>query len=310
MPDSPLTSVIIPVYNCAKYLDQCITSVLAQTWSNIEIIIIDDGSTDDSYSIALKFSAANVIILKQENSGPSVARNSGLSIASGDYIQFLDADDIISCDKIASQMKLLIDNPGYVGLCTTVHFKNGSNPFAYPVYHEWIAAGTDDPADFLIKLYGGPVIGANFGGMIQPNAWLTPRMIIDKAGLWNEMRCADDDGEFFCRVLLASKGIKYSSIGINYYRKFVNFNSWSNQKSHEGLRNILKATELKSEHLLAVNNGWQAKLALSRLFWENAFNSFPVFKDLSIKAEIEAKNLAPFFRYMPYYSGLKHYLAR
>ena len=69
-----------------------------------------------------------------------------------------------------------------------------------------------------MKLYTGNDIKPGYGGMIQPNAWLTPRALIDKAGMWNEFRSPDDDGEFFCRVVLASAGIKFSDTGINYYR--------------------------------------------------------------------------------------------
>jgi hypothetical protein len=198
----------------------------------------------------------------------------------------------------------------HLGLCTTIHFQDGTDPFSFPVNHEWIAEGTDDPADFLIKLYGGSLIGPQYGGMIQPNCWLTPRHLIEKAGLWNEARCPDDDGEFFCRVVLASKGIKYSFEGVNYYRKFQNGKSLSGQKSHDSCNSILKATDLKTAYLLNKTTDERAKLVLSRLYWENSFDFYPRHTPLAYIAEKKAKELAPDFNYRPYNAGVRSILSR
>src|ERR1700744_3507890 len=103
----PLVSIIIPVYNSEKYLSDAIQSAINQTWSDTEIIIIDDGSTDNSLQVAQQFISEKVKIFHQENKGASVARNYGLTKAKGDYIQFLDADDILSNNKIEAQMTVL-----------------------------------------------------------------------------------------------------------------------------------------------------------------------------------------------------------
>lgn len=309
MTDTPLVSIIIPVYNAEKYIAETINSALNQTWPNKEIIIIDDGSTDKSLSIAKQYERDSIKVFDCTNKGASAARNYGLLHANGQYIQFLDADDLLSPDKIESQLNKLGNFPDHLGLCTTIHFQDGTDPFSFPVNHEWIAEGTDDPADFLIKLYGGSLIGPQYGGMIQPNCWLTPRHLIEKAGLWNEARCPDDDGEFFCRIILASKGIKYSFEGVNYYRKFQNEKSLSGQKSHDSCNSILKATDLKATYLLNHTIDAKAKLALSRLYWENAFSFYPVYKELSAEAEQKARKLAPDFRYRPFTSGIKEFIS-
>src|SRR5580698_4662849 len=95
----PLVSIIIPSYNSENHLAETIKSALSQTWVNKEIIIIDDGSTDSSVQIAKGFES-NVKVLVQKNKGASAARNAGLKEAKGDYIQFLDSDDLLSPDKI------------------------------------------------------------------------------------------------------------------------------------------------------------------------------------------------------------------
>ena len=94
----PLVSIIIPVYNSEKYLSECIKTVLAQTYTNIEVLLIDDGSTDNSFELCKEFERIDkrVRVIHQENAGVSSARNTGIENAQGRYITFVDSDDIIS----------------------------------------------------------------------------------------------------------------------------------------------------------------------------------------------------------------------
>lgn len=105
-----LVSVIIPVYNCARYLPQAIESVLDQTYQPLEIIVVDDGSTDKTAQIATRFSE-KIRYIYQENSGPSTARNTGIRSAKGEIITFLDADDLWSKNKLQLQLTYLAKNP-------------------------------------------------------------------------------------------------------------------------------------------------------------------------------------------------------
>ena len=93
----PLISVIIPVYNAGKYLEQCLTSIIEQSYKNLQIICIDDGSSDNSFNILASFakSDSRITLLQQQNFGASVARNQGVEFSSGDYISYVDADDFI-----------------------------------------------------------------------------------------------------------------------------------------------------------------------------------------------------------------------
>jgi glycosyltransferase involved in cell wall biosynthesis len=106
----PLISIIIPVYNGEKYLFEAIDSILAQTYYPVEIILIDDGSTDGSAEIAKRFSPA-VKYCYQRNAGTGAARNRGLELAQGSFFAFLDADDVWLRDKLAIQMAVFYGNP-------------------------------------------------------------------------------------------------------------------------------------------------------------------------------------------------------
>lgn len=117
---APEISIIVPIYNVEKYLQRCIDSLIAQTFQNIEILLIDDGSTDSSYKICCQNSARDtrIRIIHQQNGGASSARNCGLKNARGKYIMFCDGDDIVSplwCEHLYS---LLQADESYVPVCS------------------------------------------------------------------------------------------------------------------------------------------------------------------------------------------------
>lgn len=103
----PIISIIIPVYNSEKYLDRCLESVLCQTMENIEVIVVNDGSTDNSIQIINKYLKKynNLILINQKNLGQGIARNAALQICKGEYIGFVDSDDFIRNDMFESMYK-------------------------------------------------------------------------------------------------------------------------------------------------------------------------------------------------------------
>lgn len=114
-----LVSVVVPIYNVEQYLERCIDSVLRQTYSNLEIILVDDGSTDNSGSICDKYALEDkrIVVLHKVNGGLSDARNYGIEKAKGKYITFIDSDDYVSCLYIEIMMKALIDNCADISIC-------------------------------------------------------------------------------------------------------------------------------------------------------------------------------------------------
>jgi len=124
-------SVIVPVYNVEKYLDRCLQSIINQTYTNIEIILINDGSTDSSFKICQKFAMLDerVVLINKTNGGLSSARNAGLAVATGDYISFVDSDDYISPLFLEVLLSNLISEKADISECD-VHFT--SSTFSSP----------------------------------------------------------------------------------------------------------------------------------------------------------------------------------
>jgi len=289
---NPLVSVVIPVYNAEKYLDACILSVVDQTWPAVEIILVDDGSTDGSFGIIEKYrDTPNVQAIRQKNRGAAAARNAGLEQAKGVYIQFLDADDLLSPDKIEAQVACLDGSLTQLSICRTVHFNKDETNAAENDGEGWLHRDNDDSVDFLIRLYAGEEVLPGHGGMITIHSWLTPRALIDKAGPWNEKLSLDDDGEFFCRVVLASQGVKFSKNGINYYRKFTGYPSLSAQKNRKSTESAILAIDLKFDHLKKRTTESLVDRVFGKHYWWTGVLAYPQFKDLSAYCIKKAKQL-------------------
>jgi glycosyltransferase involved in cell wall biosynthesis len=293
--DKTLVSVIIPLYNSELYIAETIKSVLAQTWPNVEMIIVDDGSTDNSYAIAKTFEFENIKIFHQENKGASAARNKALQEANGEYIQYLDADDLISPNKIEEQIRVLQNKPGYLCTCPTVFFLENEDHLTKTVVHSWMKQGSDDPVDFLTKLYGGDIIDSNVGGMVAVHSWLCPKNILNTVGPWNERLSMDDDGEYFCRVILASKGILYAKNVTSYYRQYVQHKSISATLTAKGYQSMLDAVDLKYQYLIRISDD---KPLINKIFGsiysQAGVATYPHFKQHSAYAVKRAKLLGNF----------------
>lgn len=118
-----LVSLVVPVYNVEHYLDACMASILNQTYTNIEIILVDDGSTDNSGIMCDKYSKIDdrIKVVHKENGGLSDARNKGILHTNGNYIIFIDSDDVISTNFVEYLYTLLKENSGDIAICDSVH---------------------------------------------------------------------------------------------------------------------------------------------------------------------------------------------
>lgn len=284
-----LVSILIPCYNAEKWVATTLESALAQSWPAKEIILVDDGSTDASFAVAQRYAAPNVKVLRQANGGASAARNRALREAQGEFIQYLDADDLLSPTKIEAQVLLLQHNPAkMLALCGTTHFWDGQ-PIDEGIYHDGLPfyADSDDPIEWLIRLLGGDGPAA----MVHPSAWLTPRSLIEAAGNWNEDLSVDDDGEYFARVILKSKGIRRAPDVASYYRKFRSGGSLSHARSEAQHWSGLNATRLKAKHLLPLTTDPRAKVAIANGYMSLAVGAYPDYPQVTEAALADLRAL-------------------
>jgi glycosyltransferase involved in cell wall biosynthesis len=288
-----LVSVIIPIYNSGMSLSRTMTSILAQTYEHLQIILIDDGSTDDSFLIASQYASERVLVLRQKNSGAAVARNKGLEFAKGYFIQFLDAGDVLSFNKIELQVLSLKNDSDKVAVCNYKQFTNDEDMVNvnYPDQSSFIFS-CNNPQEFLIRLWGG------YGEMnfIQTNCWLVPRHLIHKVGGWRSYRCPDDDGEFFARVLLASNGVIYVPDIYNYYHIHPKgYNQLSRNRNLKYIKNTLLTIDLKHQYLLGKGTHPYINKAIAAQYYRFALDIYPINKVLSSIAYNRFKS----FREMP-----------
>jgi glycosyltransferase involved in cell wall biosynthesis len=220
-------SILIPCFNSEKYISETLDSVLSQTYTNWECIVVDDHSTDNSTQVVEEYCQKypdKIKLYVNPRKGACAARNVAFEKSTGDYIQYLDADDLLSPNKIERQIELFKQfGDDIITNCRWGRFYEKKESVKWKeqsINHDY-----ENPIDWLVDSWIGK-------GMMANSCWLTPRELIKKARLWDENLLINQDGEFFCRVLLHVKKIIFSYRGTVYYRS-GNVKSISNQKSAE-----------------------------------------------------------------------------
>jgi len=206
----PLVSILIPAYNAQEWLADTLQSAVAQTWPQKEIIVVDDGSKDQTLEAARRFESSVVKVFTQENQGAAAARNTAFSLCQGDYIQWLDADDLLSPDKIALQMAAIGGNPNprTVLSCAWGRFLYRLHRTQFVPTALWCDLS---PSEWFIRYMENNIY-------MQTATWLVSRQVTEAAGPWDTRLLGDDDGEYFSRVLLASDGSRFVPDAKVYYR--------------------------------------------------------------------------------------------
>lgn len=254
---APLVSICIPVYNSEKWLKETLDSALKQTYPNIEVIAIDDGSSDNSPKILEEYKKTfpkKIKVLHQNNKGASSARNYALVNSTGKYIQWLDADDILDRNKINNQIKYIINNNDPLVLHSSrfgIFYKNPEKA-RFIQNHLWKDLNTKQWLQYHLK----------YGFYMFPAAWLVSRELTEIAGLWNEELTYNDDGEYFCRIISKSKFIKFHPDSVCYYRKGL-YNSLSRSlgKNEKSLLSLNKSINLSCDYLLNIDSSNESKEA-------------------------------------------------
>jgi glycosyltransferase involved in cell wall biosynthesis len=262
----PLVSILIPAYNSGRWLRETLDSATWQSWPAKEVIVVDDGSSDDSFEIAKRYQCRSVKAVTQENAGACAARNHALSLAQGDYIQWLDADDLLAPDKIEQQMKEAQrqgnDRVLLSSAFGTFYFRTQKAQFTPSPLWEDLA-----PVEWFTRKYYHDV-------SLFPAVWLVSRKLTDQAGLWDQRLTLDDDGEYFSRVISASQQVKFVAAAKSFYRQ-ANQKSISKTVNHSSCLSLLRAYRLAIGRFLALEDSETTREAVLRHLQANLIYFYP-----------------------------------
>lgn len=256
----PLVSIIIPIYNSENYIIDTLESCTSQTYKNIEVIVVDDGSKDKSYSTVANFISTHpqIKLMKQKNGGASRARNLGLKHSNGDYVMYLDADDFMTKNKIENQIKKLhkINDPFAVAICAYEEFTDDEptniiqNRF---YYHDNLS-----PRDLLIDIWSQ-------GAMIPISCYLISKSMVSIIGDWDERLSLNDDGDYFSRVLMKASKVYFVEDCCFFYRRGHNSLSTTDIYSEAKLTSLLLSYK-KQKSILELEDNLKIRNALARNF--------------------------------------------
>jgi glycosyltransferase involved in cell wall biosynthesis len=279
----PLVSILIPAYNAQEWIGETLRSALDQTWERKEIIVVNDGSTDDTIAVARQFKSSCMKLVNQRNAGASAARNAAFSLSQGDFIQWLDADDILAPDKVASQMqafeRLRDRRTLFSGGWARFMYRHRRAKFVPSAL--WADLS---PVDWLITKMGQNLY-------MQTASWLVSRELTEAAGPWDTRLLGDDDGEYFCRVLLASSGVKFVPESKVYYRA-----SGASSLSYIGVSDRKRdaqwiSMQLHIHYIRSLEDSERVRAACERYLQTWMVYFYPERKDLFRQAEQLARDL-------------------
>ena len=269
----PKVSIIIPLHNAEAYITETLQSCFNQTHKNIEVIVVENGSSDSSLEKVQKIKDSRLRIFEIGKASATVARNYGFKQSNGDYIQYLDADDLISSDKVENQVEL-IEKHGNKTIISCGWAKFVDNITNAQFKKSLVWKSYEKPIEWLLDSWTG-------GGMMQTACWLTHKNLIEAAGKWNEdlKQNPNDDGEFFCRVLLRADRILFDSKSKVYYR-IPTANNVSENKSNAAVASLLDSFYSYQKEILKVEKSSRTKKALAHNYSRFIYEFYPDHKRL------------------------------
>jgi len=270
----PFISIIIPTYNREHLIGETLDSVLGQTYTNWECILVDDGSNDNTEEIVNSYSENDKRFKfynrpANRKNGASACRNYGLEKSKGELIQFLDSDDLLAKNKLEEQLKIYKSGTLSLITCKWGGFEQSSNlaqRFKYK-YHSYrnFKKGKD-----LLNTFG------NYNEFFPLHVYLIPKILIDKSGGWNESLTNNDDAEFFARVILNAPKIIFSSEASVYYR-YSSSDKLSEFNSEQKIISAIESWNLIESHMKGKDPNSRIKYVRNGKsnLYNSVINNFP-----------------------------------
>lgn len=269
---TPLVSILIPAYNAEASIAETLSSALSQTWSRKEIIVVDDESHDHTLCIARRFSSKNVLIATQENAGAAAARNHAFTLCQGDFIQWLDADDLLAPDKISKQLEAL-QTEGTNRTLTSSAWAYFRTRLSQADFRPTLLWDDLSPTEWLLRKLENNIF-------MQTATWLVTRELTEAAGSWDTRLLSDDDGEYFSRVMMGCDRILFVPEAKMYYRRTgPNSLSYIGQ-SNKKLEAHLLSMQLHIQYLRALEESPRVRVACLEFLQQSLLYFYPERPDL------------------------------
>lgn len=282
--EKPLVSVIMALYNAEKYVEDAINSVLAQTYSNFELIVVDDGSTDNSTDKVIKLAEKDnrIYLYHQSNKGQCVASNYGFKQSKGKYIKFFDSDDILSSNTILSQVNAL---QGKTEL-------DGSYIDYIRFYNDDLGTANSNGRPALINHDCTPIEYITFHGspqMYNNALWLFHRKLFEIGGIWDERLSVNNDGEFLPRLLQYVNRLYYAPANKLYYRTNFKSGSLSQGVSKKGVESALMSVDMMAKYVRSMENSKIIEQIIAQSYVQVLGMSFPAYPKITREIETRLK---------------------
>jgi len=282
---SPLVSILIPAYNASPWIKSTLESALHQTYPHCEIIVINDGSTDDTLTQVEKIAAQHpgrIRVSSQKNSGSCTARNHAARLARGEFLQHLDADDLLAPDKIATQLKAIEGlSPLTLSMGTWGKFTHTPEKTVWAEREDVYRATTG--VEFL-------QLACETHTMIQPACWLIPRQLAELSGPWEEGFSLSEDTPYFARTTLLADRLVHVPNARVHYRTNVS-TSLSCLRSRQAMLSLNRAVTLAVERLLAADDSPRSRAAAILAWRRLAGELYPGASELARTARQAARAL-------------------
>jgi glycosyltransferase involved in cell wall biosynthesis len=264
-------SVLIPCHNAERWAPGALDSVLRQTWKDIEVVVVNDNSTDNSAAILAKYAENGVRVITEKCGSAAKARNKAYQNSTGQFIKFFDADDLLAPESIQLQMERLNGSHTAVASSEWGRFYNDDlSTFKLNPESVWRDM---DARDWLVEAW------AVARPMMQPGLFLFSRPLMEHAGLWNEQLTLIDDFEFHSRLLSHASEIRFTAGARLFYRSGL-AGSLSGQKSRKAVESAFQSLMLGTSHLLAERSDAAAKRACANLLQDFIYTYYPEHSDL------------------------------
>lgn len=274
--DKVKLSVIIPIYNTELYLRQCLDSVIQQTFTNIEIICVDDGSTDNSIEIVEEYKNkdSRILLLKQENKGAGAARNLGLKYAKGKYVHFLDSDDWLDITAYEKTINILEKTDG--DICVFLYTRYDNKKKTERKVHLFKV----DKSEYIVTTFEKEYWHFCNTSVVPWNKVYSRKFLIDIGAYFDEIICANDRAFYFQVITAASKIVKYPEYLI-YYRE-NNENSLVGKGREKHFDCHLQA----NRRIFEIGKGFSQEI-YSRVISMNMLDLFSFFTKSSKETKVE-----------------------